>query len=237
MSYLPKLNAKIGGGLGGLPERKINKVGSKNYLIAGTFTFTIPDGVTSISAVCIGGGGGGGGYNAYCAGGGGGGLAYKNNIPVQPNTIITIVVGAGGVSTGNGGNSSISINGNVVVSGFGGTAGSASDGVGGSGIGDTVFKGGNGVSNSHGGGAGGYYSDGALLSAGDCTGITGDEAILPGNGGTWYTGGGGHGLSYGGGGGSDYNNGVAQNGASGAVRIIFGPNRSFPKTNCNTAFN
>ena len=53
------------------------------YTTAGSYSFVVPVGITSISAVCVGGGGGGGanGGNAFtddAGGGAGGGLAVWN---------------------------------------------------------------------------------------------------------------------------------------------------------------
>jgi hypothetical protein len=63
------------------------------FCTPGSYGVVIPNGVTSINAVCIAGGGGNGG--------GGGYLCYRNNIPVTGGTSIAIVVGSGGTSTGN----------------------------------------------------------------------------------------------------------------------------------------
>lgn len=109
----------------------------------GNFTYVIPAGVTSISAVAVGGGGGGGdGLYTYsnqfndvmCSAGGGGGggaLAYTNNIPVTPGQTIYITVGAGGSTNGNGaagGNSFVSTTStsqaSAVVAARGGSGGS-----------------------------------------------------------------------------------------------------------------
>ena len=72
-------------------------------------TFTVPSGVTQVSAVCIGGGGGASGSpgtsNFGGAGGGGGGLAY-GTFTVTPGESLSISVGsggAGGSGTGSGG--------------------------------------------------------------------------------------------------------------------------------------
>ena len=74
---------------------------------AGTYTFTVPAGVTEVSAVCIGGGGGGGGNNGVsgpgASGGGAGGLAY-GTFTVTPGESLTVIVGAGG-SAGTGSSS------------------------------------------------------------------------------------------------------------------------------------
>jgi hypothetical protein len=91
------------------PTSETAAVGQQAYTTAGTYTFTVPGGVTSISAVCIGGGGGGGGSedsDEPGGGGGGGALAYQSSIAVTPGESLTVVVGAGGVSgnpSGNGG--------------------------------------------------------------------------------------------------------------------------------------
>ena len=72
------------GGVGG---------GEEEWTTPGTYSWTVPADVTSISAVVIGGGAGG---TQYQNGGGGGGLAVTNNMPVTPGSTLTIVVGAGG---------------------------------------------------------------------------------------------------------------------------------------------
>jgi hypothetical protein len=73
--------------------------GQQLYDTPGTYTFTVPTGVTSVSTAVIG-GGAGASFNYYYAtmgqGGGGGALAYKNNISVTPGQTVTVVVGAGG---------------------------------------------------------------------------------------------------------------------------------------------
>lgn len=69
------------------------------YAIPGTYSWVCPEGVTSVSVVCVGGGGGAShasGGVAYKTGGGGGALAYKNNISVNPGQSYTVRVGAGG---------------------------------------------------------------------------------------------------------------------------------------------
>jgi hypothetical protein len=63
------------------------------YYVPGTSTFTVPQGVTSISIVMVGGGGGGGNSGS---GGGGGALTYLNNLSVTPGTVYNLRVGAGG---------------------------------------------------------------------------------------------------------------------------------------------
>lgn len=68
--------------------------GQQAYTTAGTYTFTVPAGVTSISALCVGGGGGGKGYAND--GATGGALSYINSVSVTPGQSITVVVGSGG---------------------------------------------------------------------------------------------------------------------------------------------
>lgn len=82
------------------------------FTTVGSHSWTAPDGVTSVSVVCIGGGGGGGGTLGWTGqnpsgggGGGGGGLGYKNNISVTPGNTYTVVVGDGGNGTGGSANS------------------------------------------------------------------------------------------------------------------------------------
>lgn len=137
------------------------------FLAPGTYTWTAPAGVTSVSVVCVGGGGGGGQTWANAAGSGGG-LGWKNNIPVTPGENYTVVVGAGGLRAGNtaGGNSYfISLD---TVAGYGGgnaasgqdTNGPNKNGFGGGWVGDGGGAGGNSTSWAGGGGAGGYSGNG-----------------------------------------------------------------------------
>jgi hypothetical protein len=155
----------------------------------GTYTWTCPDGVTSVCAVAVGGGGGGGtgGSNMFQSySGGGGGLGWKNNIPVIPGQTYTVVVGAGGVAAaeqltspmngrqgGSGGDSYfISI---TNVKGGGAPSGT---GQGGTYTGDGGGNGGNAGPNTGGmggggGGAGGYTGKGGNGGTGWVFGTTG----------------------------------------------------------------
>lgn len=77
-----------------------------SYFTPGTYTFTVPAGVTYISAIMVGGGGGGGTGGAPIGtigpassaggGGGGGGLMWVNNLQVNPGDTFTVFVGSGG---------------------------------------------------------------------------------------------------------------------------------------------
>ena len=72
--------------------------GQPAYTTAGTYIWTAPAGVTSVSVVAIGGGAAGGvrgGAGSRIPGGTGGGLGWKNNIPITPGATYTVVVGEG----------------------------------------------------------------------------------------------------------------------------------------------
>lgn len=147
------------------------------YTSAGTYTWVCPSGVTSVSAVVIGGGGSGtmsDPWGGRGCGGGGGALAWRNNITVNPGSSYTVVVG-GGATGGNGGDSYFINNTTLFASGGGGgQTGSNLGGPGG------IFLapgggGGNGGAGSGantsgsdgqraGGGAGGYTGAGGLGS-------------------------------------------------------------------------
>src|SRR3989344_5230709 len=74
-----------------------NVSGEQPYTSPGTYSWTAPAGVTSVSVVAVG-GGGGGGYQWSYHGGAGGGLGWKNNIAVTPGQSYTVVVGNGGAA-------------------------------------------------------------------------------------------------------------------------------------------
>ena len=113
-------------------------------------TFSVPDGITRVDVLVVGGGGGGSG--SVSGGGGAGGLVWQEGHSVTPGTDIDVVVGAGGAggatqSPGsNGANSSF---GSIVAAGGGRGAGAgnvnAAAGDGGSGGGGARY----GTSNPH----------------------------------------------------------------------------------------
>jgi len=169
----------------------------------GTFSWTCPIGVTSVSVVCVGGGGGSGGGGA--GGGGGGALAYVNNYSVTPEVVYTVVCGAGGVSTAgnaNGTNGGQSYFNNVsTVAANGGIAGNptgsgATGGAGGTVAAGTGFSGGAGgngkptYSGGGGGGAGGYTAAGGAGGS-----VTGTYPSFTGSAGSSSASGGGGGGS------------------------------------------
>lgn len=199
--------------------------GEDVYTTPGTYSWTCPVGVTSVSVVAIGGGGGGGdpwynwpytGDQSY--GGGGGGLGWKNNISVTPGQTYTVVVGAGGFGSDNtnqGGDSYfIDVN---TVKGGGGKNGKSPDyypteyvGLGGDYVGDGGGNGGRGNYKSGqytGGGAGGYTGNG-----GDGGDTSNDYPATNGSGG----GGGGASDQSGAGGGVGLY-GIGNNGAKGVA--------------------
>ena len=175
-----------------------NAVGQQAFTTPGTTLFVVPAGVTSISAVTIGGGGGGqagvtSSSNTYGRGGAGGGLRYATSIAVTPGETLTVVVGAGGAAGTStsalgqaGGTTTISRGATVLLTATGGAGGtglssSASRGGAGStivagqiggGDGGTSFNNANAAFASGGGGAGGYSGNGG---DGGKTGASGNQ--------------------------------------------------------------
>lgn len=144
-------------------------IGQIEYTTPGTYYWTVPPFVESISMVAVG-GGQSGGYNSSSGGlgGSGGWLAYRNDYTVTAGDVVTIVVGNGGTAVssgsqnvGNDGNAStITINATVILNAAPGYTASnpgitgqiTYSGGGGGGAG----SGGGTVRNGGGGGAGGY---------------------------------------------------------------------------------
>jgi hypothetical protein len=156
------------------------------YATPGTFTFTIPAGVTKIMVEVWGGGGGGGNSSAtvtgFLSGGGGGGYG-RSIFSVSSGTNYSVVVGAGGTAGGgNGGNSSFgtSINATGGIGGCsitaykipdGGTSNGSFNVSGGSGFWDSSNTG----SGPHGGGSFGSHGgrgaqNGLLATVGNAPG-------------------------------------------------------------------
>ena len=108
---------------------------SQSYATPGTYTFTVPDNVTQVTAIVAGGGGGGSGGGAgYIGDGGGGGGGYIDSLTVTPLGTISVSVGAGGAggatlaAGGAGGTSSFSTY--SIGGGGGGVYGATVGGVG-----------------------------------------------------------------------------------------------------------
>ena len=171
------------------------------FEIPGQSTWTVPVGVTTITAVCIGGGGGAGGAgNGYpSAGGGGGGLSFGSTINVTPGDVLYIRVGAGG-SGGTSYNGS-----NTATAGIAGESSYIKTG---SHSGTSLLEGGGG-----GGGGVGYLSSGG--TGGTSTGIARTNGGIGGVGGS-NLGGSSRGGGGGGAGGYTGNGGA---GGSGGVTI------------------
>jgi len=152
--------------------------GQVAFTTAGTYSWTVPDKVTSVSIVTVGAGSGGSPAtnNLWGGDGGpGGGLSYKNNISVTPGETLTIVVGAAGlgaaVPNNYGGNTTVSRASTLLCGATGGRGpnfpggplspsdGGGTGGV--AGIGSYVVNGGtNWPLGGGGGGAGGYSGNG-----------------------------------------------------------------------------
>jgi len=187
-------------------NRNFDIKGQNNYTSTGTYTWTCPADVTSISVVCIGGGGGGFVSDDGGTGGGGGGLGWDAAISVTPNSTYTVVVGGGsGVNSVSVGGTSYFIN-TSTVAGYGGTGGYiggvGSPRAGGSYVGDGGGSGGasyypalNAEVGGGGGGAGGYAGNGGHGSyVGGTNGQDGSGGGGGGAGGGYYNGGRGGGT-------------------------------------------
>ncbi len=190
-----------------LPGRNITA-----YAVAGTYTFTVPDGVYKIYCTCVGGGGGAGGMGvngsgvAYPAGGGGAGGTSSGWIDVTPGQTITIIVGAAGTggaassssSAGSygsngtsGGTSSVGSYMSATGGNYGGaTSAGSAGGTGGVGTGGQINQyGGNGTDGSGGagvqyyGGSGGSSSQGGGGRSATAYSATVQNGQAPGSGG------------------------------------------------------
>jgi len=150
------------------------------FSMPGTFCWPAPSGVSSVSAVVVGGGSAALGYDT---GGGGGALAYKNNIAVTAGNFYTVAVGKGGAPQSTSscyakGGQSYFINTSTVAaspaaSGING--GVVTAGTGGSGGGSGGLRGG--------GGAGGYAGNGGLGGYACSVGSAGSGGAAGGGGG------------------------------------------------------
>ncbi len=207
--------------------------GQEAFTTGGSYTFTVPAGVTAICILTVGGGGGGGRGSYYIGGcgGGGGGLSYSNNVVVTPGENLTVVVGTAGLggipagpnrntrSSSPGGDSFVRRGTTDLVKAKGGAEGHISPsstepgGAAMEGIGDVKYSGGAGRKTSGrpgmGGGAAGYSGNG------------GDAGFYPNT--NAPPGGGGAGasnkrnVSYGGNGGGGI--GIIKEGKSGIVTL------------------
>jgi hypothetical protein len=87
----------------GVNNNSNSTYGEENWVLPGTYYWTVPSGVTSVSMLLIGGGAGG----TNTTGGTGGSLSYVNNYTgLTPGSTYSIVVGAGGTAGGGTGGDS-----------------------------------------------------------------------------------------------------------------------------------
>jgi hypothetical protein len=197
-----------------------------NQTFTASGSFTVPAGVTSITAYAWGGGGGGGGAwsnsLSYGSGGGGGGGSMKSGtLTVAPAQVYTVTIGAGGTAGsssggngGTGGTTTFSGTGGTITTlgGSGGTGCTTSGGkAGGAGGTGGTFNGGAGAS----GNSGSNYEQGGGGGAGAGSGAVGGNApaASDASGGPGGTGGGG---TYTGGNGGLHPQGVSNGNAGGA---------------------
>lgn len=174
--------------------------GSQSYTSAGTYSLTVPAGVSTMT-VSVYAGGGGGSASWFCGdgfpGGGGGSGGYQTNqsLSVTPGETLSIVVGAYGAGRGfvncggnpagyTGGTSSVT-SGSGSVSATGGSGGtSGQPGGGGAGGSPNGVNGGSGYGTYYGGAGGnngtGYGSGGrgGNVIAGQLSGVSGTQGAV-----------------------------------------------------------
>jgi hypothetical protein len=170
---------------------RLKLIGQQRFIGSGTYEFTVPLGVTSISGVAV-------GQAASISGGGAGGLSWRNNIPVTPGEKLTVTIGiqtASPVATSLMRGSTILL---VAGGGNGKTGGLGGKNI--NAINDGGGNGGNGGTGTWpgGGGAGGYSGNGGNGANGstpaDGNGTAGTGGGGGGGAGYWIGGGGGVGL-------------------------------------------
>jgi hypothetical protein len=150
---------------------------STNYTTPGSYFWFAPANVYSVSVTAIGGGGGGATFGSLVnTGGAGGSVAWRANIPVQPNQSYVVVVGAGGAPNNRGG-SSYFINSSTVYAPGGGSGkyGATAGILGGGDPTGTPVGDGFGLGQS----GGGQYASQVFLSGGG--GAAGDYSAVIGN--------------------------------------------------------
>ncbi|GHD04884.1 hypothetical protein GCM10007320_66260 [Pseudorhodoferax aquiterrae] len=190
--------------VGSVSSTSLLTVQPNTYSIPGSYTYTVPGGVTAVQVDAVGGGGGGGVYT------GGHGGRVTVTMAVSPGDVLNLFVGGGGATdniTGGGGGASTVNAGtpNQVIAGGGGGSGSgtAGNGSGGNGGGNGVAAGSQGGDSSGGfGGSGG--TGGAIGTFSGAPGVAGGNGNggQGGVGGRGAPGGAGAGSGSGGAGGS-----------------------------------
>jgi len=174
--------------------------GQEPITTPGSGTFTVPQGVTSLSILAVGGGAGSGstaalGAGQLTGGGGAGGTGWLNNITVTAGQVISYTVGAGGIGANNGGDTSFTIGSNTYTieggkissaqnkNGYGSEAPMLDAGVAG-GLGGSVATGSSAFTGYQQGGQGGWsypYAHGKMVigggGGGSGTGGVGDQGF------------------------------------------------------------
>ena len=152
MPFLGTRGAASSRGFGAL-ARAGAPSGQQAYTTAGTYSFVVPAGVSSICAVCVGSGSNG----TWGRGGNGGDLYYANSIAVSPGETLTVQVGASSPGAESlltwGKGSSLARSSTFLVFASGGDVTPSN-------VGDGGGAGGSGYSFRGGGGAGGYSGAG-----------------------------------------------------------------------------
>ncbi len=183
---------------------------NQNFSDTGTYTFTVPDCVDTVTVECWGGGGGGfGGSTApgrTGGGGGSGGCYVRATVAVVPGSDISVVVGSGGDEGQNGQRSSFDLGFSAQVIAAGGigatSAGGAAPPSVGSCFGDIKRAGGAGGNGTQDGGGGAGSSAGTAADGADgedgVTDAGGAGGTAPAGGGDGGSGGGPGGNGVGG---------------------------------------
>ena len=105
------------------------------YSTAGTYSWSVPAGVTSVKVLVVGGGGAGGGDVG--GGGAGGRVIYNASVTVVPGTSVSVTVGAGGARSSvyngaglTGGTSIFAVPSGTTITAIGGNGGNGRSGAG-----------------------------------------------------------------------------------------------------------
>jgi Concanavalin A-like lectin/glucanases superfamily len=239
------LGARLGGGIPGAPGLIAGYTGGTTTVTQstpGSYTFTVPAGVTSLNVQCWGAGAGatGGSTGTGQGGGGGGAYAGEPNYTVVPGQVLHYTVGAGGtgdhVGSNNAPDGGASIFDSTHVAGSGVTAnggqhyqGNLNYGPGGTTAGNTVsFAGGNGgplqngqVNGTGGGGSGGSTGTGGGGSQGGRAGAAGSGGGAAGGAGVNNGSGNGGSAPGGGGGGASRGTSSFTGGSGAAGEVMF----------------
>jgi hypothetical protein len=205
-----------------------------SFTTPGSYTWTVPAGLTSISVVATGGGGGGGGITGGFSTGsaGGAGAIVSSTLTVTPGQVLDIVVGGGGQAGTNGPNGACGAGGGgggstnvdagssdqIIAGGGGGGGPGDCGGSAGGNAGGPGGGGGNGATDPDGAGGGGSGgTGGAGGSDGGVSGGNGDGGPggTGGQNGPYVGGTGGSGVGSGSGGGPNAMNGGGGGGYGG----------------------